>query len=221
MRLGWLPNALTIARCAFAVLVLVGIWQGLVSGQAVEQGMAADISADEASRRLTLQQLWYQFAFLSFLSGALTDFLDGWLARQLDAHSRFGVWLDPIADKLLVGAALIGLSLVFRSWLIYVPSAAIIARDVFMTWLRATPAGKAVVQPSGLAKWKTGFEMAAIIGLMFPLAVFRGDAGNGGAGPEPVLGIVGVTAVIGMLWLAAALSLLTAWQYMKAVRPAS
>lgn len=217
MNFNWLPNALTVSRCVFAGLVLLGIWQALVAGRAVEPDLATG-GAQDASRQLTLQQLWYQFAFFAFLSGALTDFLDGWLARRMNAHSRFGIWLDPIADKLLVGAALVGLALVFRTWLVYLPAAAIIGRDVFMTWLRATPRGGAVVQPSSLAKWKTGFEMAAIIGLVFPLAVFRGDAGGEGAGSDSVLGIVGVTAVTGLLWLAAALSLLTAWQYMKAAK---
>ena len=209
MRLGWLPNALTIARCVFAGCVLAGFWQAMqIDTLMMSEGEAA-------SRQATLQQLWYQFAFLAFLSGALTDFLDGWLARKLNAHSRFGIWLDPIADKLLIAAALFGLSVEFRSWLIYVPAAMIIARDIFMTWFRATPRGRSAIVPSGLAKWKTGFEMAAIIGLMLPLAVLAEPLTPGAQPGISVFGILAVVAPVGLLWVAAGLSWVTAGQYMK------
>ncbi len=102
MNFKWLPNALTIARCVFAGFVLVGFWQAMRLSP-----LPNGLDADAVSRQITLQQLWFQFAFLAFLAGAITDFLDGWLARKLDAHSRFGVWLDPIADKLLIAAALL------------------------------------------------------------------------------------------------------------------
>ncbi|MGA1342579.1 MAG: CDP-alcohol phosphatidyltransferase family protein, partial [Hyphomonas sp.] len=133
-------------RCVFAGLVLCGALGAAASGEAA--GLA---SGEEALRQATLQQLWHQFALLSFISGALTDFLDGWAARQFKAESRFGVWLDPIADKLLVGLALLGLALTLKTWLIYVPAALIIARDVFMTWLRTRPEARGVVAPSHLA----------------------------------------------------------------------
>lgn len=215
MNLKWLPNALTIGRCVLALFCLGGIVQAIGAQASIDLGMTEDIPADEQARRIAIQQLWYQFALLAFLAGALTDFLDGWLARKLGAQSRFGVWLDPIADKLLVGLALLGLALIFRSWLIYLPAAAIIARDAFMTWLRTTPTGKSVVDPSNLAKWKTGFEMAAIIGLLFPLAVMPQAVmtQNTAAGP---LAILTVTALLGLLWIAAALSLLTGWHYIRA-----
>jgi CDP-diacylglycerol--glycerol-3-phosphate 3-phosphatidyltransferase len=215
MNFKWLPNALTIARCVFAVLCLGGIVQALWVQDLIAAGAAQGASATDQETWIAVQQLWYQFALLAFLSGALTDFLDGWLARKLNAQSRFGVWLDPIADKLLVGFALLGLALIFHTWLIYLPAAAIIARDAFMTWLRTTPAGKAVVDPSNLAKWKTAFEMAAIIGLMLPLAAIPQNAVSQGA---TIAGLAELAAVglVGLLWIAAALSLLTGWRYMLA-----
>jgi cardiolipin synthase (CMP-forming) len=213
MSFKWIPNALTIARCVFAGLVLWGIWNAELAGQSV---VAA--GPDEVLRQNILQQLWHQFALLGFLSGALTDFLDGYLARKLKAQSRFGVWLDPIADKLLVGAALLGLAMVLKTWFIYLPAAAIIARDVFMTWLRTTPAGKAVVDPSDLAKWKTGFEMVAIISLMLPLAFAPADIAVDAAGSAPLIFSIGAFLLVGMLWVAAALSLLTGWRYIRAAR---
>lgn len=213
----WIPNALTIARCVFAGLVLWGIWNAELAGQTMAAA-TPDTPADDVLRESVMQQLWYQFALLGFLSGALTDFLDGYFARRLNAQSRFGVWLDPIADKLLVGAALLGLAMVLKTWLIYIPAAAIIARDVFMTWLRTTPAGKAVVDPSDLAKWKTGFEMAAIIGLMLPLAFAPADLAVDASGTTPLVFRVGSLLLVGMLWMAAALSLLTGWRYIRATR---
>ena len=213
----WIPNALTIARCVFAGLVLWGIWNAELTGQAVAAA-TPETPADDVLRESIMQQLWYQFALLGFLSGALTDFLDGYFARRLNAQSRFGVWLDPIADKLLVGAALLGLAMVLKTWLIYIPAAAIIARDVFMTWLRTTPAGKAVVDPSNLAKWKTGFEMVAIIGLMLPLAFAPADLAADAGGTTPLVFRIGSLLLVGMLWMAAALSLLTGWRYIRAAR---
>ena len=157
-------------------------------------------------------------AFTLFLLAGVSDGLDGFIARHFDQKSELGAWLDPIADKLLVGAALLGLAMVLKTWLIYIPAAAIIARDVFMTWLRTTPAGKAVVDPSDLAKWKTGFEMAAIIGLMLPLAFAPADLAADAAGSTPLLFSVGAFLLVGMLWVAAALSLLTGWRYIRAAR---
>lgn len=216
MTFKWLPNALTIARCVFALLCLGGIVQAL-KVQDLIMIVPEDAVSAVQEKRIAIQQLWYQFALLAFLSGALTDFLDGWLARKLNAQSRFGVWLDPIADKFLVGFALLGLALIFHTWLIYIPAAAIIARDAFMTWLRTTPAGKAVVDPSNLAKWKTAFEMAAIIGLMLPLAAIPQSAvtqdATGGHLAE-----VAAVLLVGLLWIAAGLSLLTGWRYMVAAR---
>ncbi|MFN3312874.1 MAG: CDP-alcohol phosphatidyltransferase family protein [Hyphomonas sp.] len=212
--LAWLPNALTISRCVFAALVLFGALRAAgidaMLAESTETGL-------ERQRLLTLQQLWHQFALLAFLSGVLTDFLDGWAARQFKAESRFGVWLDPIADKLLVGAALIALALALKSWLIYVPAALIIARDVFMTWLRTRPEAAGVVAPSNLAKLKTAIEMLAIAGLMLPLALWPAPetAAAGDAGP---IAQIGTAALVMMLWGAAALSLLTAAQYVRAIR---
>ena len=129
--LSWIPNALTVSRCVFAVLVLYGALNAAAAGEAFMMA-----SGDEALRQATLQQLWHQFALLSFISGALTDFLDGWTARQFKAESRFGVWLDPIADKLLVGLALLGLAMTLKTWLIYFPAALMIAASFFTDVLK-------------------------------------------------------------------------------------
>ncbi len=207
----WIPNALTMSRCVFAVLVLYGALNASAAADAL-----SGASGDEALRQATLEQLWHQFALLAFISGALTDFLDGWAARQFKAESRFGVWLDPIADKLLVGLALLSVSLTLPSWLIYLPAALIIARDVFMTWLRTRPEAAGVVAPSSLAKLKTGIEMAAIAGLMLPFAL--APASVAAMEQSAPLALAGAGALVLLLWVAAALSLVTAAQYVRVIR---
>ncbi|MBA3068365.1 MAG: hypothetical protein FP825_07800 [Hyphomonas sp.] len=210
--MAWIPNALTISRCVFAVLVLFGTLNAAASAEAFKTA-----AGDEALRLATMEQLWHQFALLAFLSGALTDFLDGWAARQFKAESRFGVWLDPIADKLLVSFALLGLALTLRSWLIYLPAALIIARDVFMTWLRTRPEAAGVVAPSNLAKLKTGVEMAAIAGLMLPFALAPGAA-EAAEAASSLAALAVAAGLVLLLWAAAALSLYTASQYVKVIR---
>lgn len=212
--LAWIPNALTISRCVFAALVLFGALRAAgFDAPLADPGL----TGIERERAATFQQLWHQFTLLAFLSGMLTDFLDGWAARTFKAESRFGVWLDPIADKLLVAAALIALALAFKTWLIYLPAALIIARDVFMTWLRTRPEAGGVVAPSKLAKLKTAVEMLAIAGLMLPLALWPL--------PEQTSGQLGfdwatlvTVLLVALLWLAAGLSLLTGAQYVRAVQ---
>lgn len=210
--LAWIPNALTVARCVFAALVLYGALNANASADA-----ASVATGDDALRLTTLEQLWHQFALLAFLSGALTDFLDGWAARQLKAESRFGVWLDPIADKLLVGLALLGLAMTLKTWLIYIPAALIIARDVFMTWLRTRPEASGVVAPSTLAKLKTAVEMVAIAGLMLPFALAPATAETARSGTD-LASQIGAAALVVLLWAAAALSLHTAGQYVRAIK---
>lgn len=212
--MAWIPNTLTISRCVFAALVLFGALNAASSAEAFKTA-----AGDDALRLATMEQLWHQFALLAFLSGALTDFLDGWAARQLKAESRFGVWLDPIADKLLVSLALLGLALTLRSWLIYLPAALIIARDVFITWLRTRPEASGVVAPSHLAKVKTAVEMTAIAGLMIPFALAPAPAGDGAVG-NSVMAQMASAGLVVLLWAAAALSLYTASQYVRAIRKA-
>lgn len=211
--LAWIPNALTISRCGFALLVL-----GAALNASASLALVDKASDDEAARLATVIQLWHQVALLAFIGGAITDFLDGWIARQLNATSRFGIWLDPIADKLLVGFALLGLAMTLQTLLIYIPAALIIARDLFMTWLRTRPEAASVIVPSNLAKVKTAAEMAAIGGLLAPPAMAPELLGEALSGNYPAA-LAGAAGLLILLWIAAALSLYTAAQYVRAVRP--
>jgi CDP-diacylglycerol--glycerol-3-phosphate 3-phosphatidyltransferase len=96
-----------------------------------------------------------------FVLAALTDWLDGDLARRRNQVTTLGTLLDPIADKLLVAAALVSLLQIDRvaAWVVVV----IVGRELAVTGLRAVAAGVGVIVPaSRLAKWKTVSQYVAI-----------------------------------------------------------
>lgn len=144
-------------------------------------------------------------AFWLFVVAAITDWLDGYLARRLELQSTLGRMLDPIADKLIVGAALLvlvhdrsidGVSI----WAAIV----IMCREILVSGLREFLAELNVkVHVTALAKWKTAAQMVA---LAFLIA--------GPAGDRIIPGVT--TAGTALLWLAAVLTLWTGYDYLKA-----
>jgi cardiolipin synthase len=113
---------------------------------------------------LYIKDFWY--ALIVFVIASLTDFFDGWVARKFKQESEFGKFIDPIADKFLVIAALaaiIWLDPYFRvydSWMIVV----IAGRDVLITVMRwlALKRGKPL-RTSRFGKFKTAFQMISIV----------------------------------------------------------
>ena len=104
-------------------------------------------------------------AALIFSAAAITDFLDGFLARQQGLVSNFGKVMDPIADKVLVSTSFIMLTSLgwTPAWIICI----IIGREIAVTGLRNIIAEKGKdLSASSLGKYKTGFQIAAIIPLM-------------------------------------------------------
>lgn len=105
--------------------------------------------------------------FLLFVSAAITDYYDGYLARRWDVHTDFGKLMDPLADKVLVALAfilLIPLELVAAEI-----SFLILAREFIITGLRGVAATEGIViAASKLGKWKTTFQLIALSILMFP-----------------------------------------------------
>jgi cardiolipin synthase len=178
-----LPNLLTISRIA-AIPVLVA----LVAIGAPWADMAACVV---------------------FSAAAITDYFDGKIARDRGATSSFGRMLDPIADKLLVGAALMLLAGLERlSHAALYPAIVIMLREIMVSGLREYLAELRVGLPvTKLAKWKTGFQMGSLGTLL------AGDTGAAVIG----LGFLPVSALgeIG-LWFAAALTLVTGWDYLQA-----
>ncbi len=107
-------------------------------------------------------------AFILFVVAALTDFLDGYLARRWGQISNFGRMLDPIADKAMVIIAIaivVGLS-GLNPWVL-IPATVILLREVFVSGLREFLGGSVTLHVTKIAKWKTTAQLVAIAMLMF------------------------------------------------------
>ena len=140
-----------------------------------------------------------------FILAAVTDWFDGWLARRLHSTSRLGEMLDPIADKLIVCAALV---MLVKDGTIHdytvIAAIVIVSREILLSGLREYLAAAQVkVRVSRIAKVKTAIQMIAICVLI---------------GAPPVMAAWPAIDEIGSagLWIAAALTLYTGWGYMVA-----
>ncbi|MCW5752876.1 MAG: CDP-diacylglycerol--glycerol-3-phosphate 3-phosphatidyltransferase [Alphaproteobacteria bacterium] len=143
-------------------------------------------------------------ALTLFVLAGITDFFDGWLARRNGLVSNLGRFLDPVADKLLVAAAIVMIVAFDRVDGVSVLAAVVImCREIMVTGLREFLAEIRVAVPvSRLAKWKTALQMVAIGFLLL------GDAGPA-ALPVTMIGTV-------LLWIAAILTLYTGYDYLRA-----
>lgn len=141
-------------------------------------------------------------ALVLYAAAAITDFFDGYLARKYGTVSPVGRMLDPIADKLLVGALLLVFCFdgSFGVWDL-IPATVILLREIFVSGLREFMGTEKIVVPvSRLAKYKTAAQLVAL-GLVIA---------------EPlVFGMREVSDI--MLWLAAILTAITGWQYWTGV----
>ena len=149
---------------------------------------------------------WARWTGLAiYVAAAVTDFLDGYLARAWSQQSSLGRMLDPIADKLLVAGALLALSANrtitgLSLWAAIV----ILCREILVSGLREYLAELNVSVPvTQVAKWKTTLQLVAIGFLI--------------VGPSGEAILPGCTTIgIVLLWVAALLTLYTGWDYMKA-----
>ncbi len=164
-----------------------------------------------------------RIAVAIFVVAALTDYLDGILARGLGQESAFGRMLDPIADKAMVMIALaILVHLYDMRWQIVVPAAIIILREVLISGLREF-LGEVKLAVTRLAKWKTTLQMIAICLLLLRGAVLPVEGGR----PLPpifqkALEMVGIgVGSIGLLliWVAAWFTLVTGGDYLLKAMP--
>ena len=143
------------------------------------------------------------FAAICFSLACLSDYLDGYFARLLRQETSFGVFLDPVADKLLVCATLLMLAGFHRiHGLSLIPAVVILCREILVLSLREFLAQTAISMPvSVLAKWKTALQMCAIgfliLGNPFPDLL-----------PLPMISTIA-------LWIAALLTLVTGYDYMR------
>ena len=119
-------------------------------------------------------------AAVIFSVAAITDFFDGFFAREKGLVSTLGKVMDPVADKLLVSTAFIMLASLGRApaWIVCI----IIGRELAVTGLRNIIAGEGEdVSASTLGKYKTGFQIAAVIPLMIHYPFFQIDVQTMGA----------------------------------------
>ena len=174
------------------------------------------------------------FALVLFVSAALTDFLDGYLARAWKQETKLGAMLDPIADKAMV---IIALTVItgfsgMNPWML-LPATFIIFREVFVSGLREFLGDTAgTLKVTTLAKWKTTAQMVAIallfaagafehyLGMPLDLARARLADGLRGGLWWTHLGMqISWWAGITVLWIAALLTVVTGWDYFQKARP--
>ncbi|NMH64178.1 CDP-diacylglycerol--glycerol-3-phosphate 3-phosphatidyltransferase [Shewanella salipaludis] len=114
---------------------------------------------------------WAPFAAaFIFWIAALTDALDGYAARKLKQLTRFGAFLDPVADKLMVITALVLLVHQYASVWLTIPALFMIGREIVISALRewmAEIGKRGAVAVSWIGKYKTAAQMVAIIGLIW------------------------------------------------------
>lgn len=158
-----IPNLLSVSRIPVVFLI---VW-------------LMDLGSDSAA-------IW---AFALYVVSALTDWLDGYLARKLKQITDFGKFIDALADKVLTSGLFVGLLCLGRlpEWGMYMVLL-ILTREFMVTGLRLVAAGKGHIMPAEkLGKWKTALQMTAIGIYLFRDAQLVED-------PQVYLGNVGDVA---------------------------
>lgn len=194
-----IPNILTYARLVLCLVMFAafGLIAAGVTGRAT--GVAPSILA------------WT--TLITFAVAAVTDFLDGYLARKWDVVSMTGAILDPIADKVLVCGAILGLAAVTSTPEILIPGGIILFREFSVSALREVLAPRGIKLPvTFLAKTKTALQLVAIAYLMLVLfwpALFGG-----------LLPMTYLHAAQGLFYFAALVTVWTGVEYGMAARKA-
>lgn len=187
-----LPNILTLSRIAMIPLLAALLWwPGWTAG--------------------------YLWAFALYCLMGITDYFDGMLARQSGKVSRLGIFLDPIADKIMVVSVILVLTAMGVLRGPYAGDAHVIAgmiiliREIAVSGLREFLGPLQVSVPvSKLAKWKTTFQLIALGSLILGQGL-----------PDWTFALAGVVHnvphVVGLLtlWAAAILTLATGWDYLR------
>jgi len=162
-------------------------------------------------------QLGYLLAFALYCLMGITDYFDGYLARSSGAVSKLGIFLDPIADKIMVAAVILVLAAqgILRGPYVgdmhVIAGLIILVREIAVSGLREFLGGLQVSVPvTRLAKWKTTFQLVALGALIL---------GHGLPGWNVTIGgvVANVPHTVGLttLWAAAILTLITGWDYLR------
>lgn len=159
----------------------------------------------------------YGLAFALYCLMGVTDYFDGYLARSSGAVSKLGVFLDPIADKIMVAAVILVLTAqgILRGPFVgdmhVIAGLVILVREIAVSGLREFLGGLQVSIPvSRLAKWKTTFQLISLGALILGRAMPWWNVSIGGM-------VINVPHTVGLttLWGAAALTLVTGWDYLR------
>lgn len=159
----------------------------------------------------------YGLAFVLYVLMGITDYFDGYLARTSGAVSKLGIFLDPIADKIMVATVILTLTAqgILRGPYVgdmhVIAGLIILVREIAVSGLREFLGGLQVSVPvSRLAKWKTTFQLVCLGALILGVAL-----------PEWTVTLAGMTInfphTVGLttLWAAAALTVVTGWDYLR------
>nr|WP_282557807.1 CDP-diacylglycerol--glycerol-3-phosphate 3-phosphatidyltransferase [Providencia burhodogranariea] len=136
-----------------------------------------------------------------FVIAAVTDWFDGYLARLWKQTTKFGAFLDPVADKVMVATALVLVTESFDIWYVTLPAAIMIAREIIISSLRewmAEIGKRSSVAVSWIGKFKTTAQMMSLVGLLW----------------RPNLLIENLA--IALLYIAAILTFWSMYQYLRA-----
>ena len=180
-------------------------------------------------------------ALTLFVVAALTDFLDGYLARRWKQESNFGRMLDPIADKAMVVIALTVLTALSQlAYWVVIPAIIIMFREIFVSGLREFLGDRAShLKVTKLAKWKTTFQMIAIATLFFATgmnylhqtlfysvepsvyeqSLLTGQDDGNQIYVAYMSGHYAAWTSYVMLWLSSGLTLITGWDYLMKAMP--
>ena len=190
-----IPTLLTIFRIAMGpVIAGLILWAATVT------------YADPA-----LASLIYLLCFVLFVLAAASDWLDGWLARKLDAVTPLGAALDHSADKVLITCVLLALAYAALPMQLVAAAVLILGRDVAVAGLREGIAAQGKTLPvSQLGKWKAAAEMAGVGAFLAfqTAALFQQSA-------TLVIGLFWGARLL--LWAAAVLALVSGAQYVAAL----
>lgn len=167
-------------------------------------------------------KLGYLIGFLLYCVIAITDFFDGYLARAQGTVSKLGIFLDPIADKIMVAAVILILTAqgyMRGPWvgdLHVIAGLVILIREIAVSGLREFLGGIQVSVPvSRLAKWKTTFQLVALGALILGGAVHGAPCSAPGPDCQTIaeswVHVVGLAS----LWAAAVLTCITGWDYLR------
>ncbi len=161
--------------------------------------------------------LGYLLAFGLYCLMGITDYFDGYLARSSGAVSKLGIFLDPIADKIMVAAVILVLTAqgILRGPYVgdmhVIAGLIILVREIAVSGLREFLGGLQVSVPvTRLAKWKTTFQLVALGALILGRALPGWNIGIG-----EITANVPHTVGLITLWAAAILTLMTGWDYLR------